>query len=347
MLIVGQGLAGSLLAWELINRQCRVLVVDAGDENASQVAAGLINPVTGQRLFKHPSVAACLQTAFRHYRHLGEVFGQPFLVEQSMLRILQSEQEYNFAIKRLAEPDYQPYLSGLTEAMTGINAPYRILQQQQTGYLQTRLLLHHLRLFLESTDSFRQIRLAYDELMRQPVLQWQSVRPGHIVFCEGYQGVDNPWFGGLPFRLVKGEILACEATGNLPDAILNYGKWLIPQAGRQFKTGAGFETRQLDLAPTAEAKAGLLAELAKVCTLLGEVRVKEHKAGIRPATSDKQPLLGTHPRDARLHIFNGFGSRGSLTIPWCAERFADWLLLERPLPEYADVRRYYETHFPA
>jgi len=55
-LIVGQGLAGSLLAWELIQRGCSVLVVDKGEENASQVAAGLINPVTGIRFVKSGSV---------------------------------------------------------------------------------------------------------------------------------------------------------------------------------------------------------------------------------------------------------------------------------------------------
>ncbi|HBA65740.1 MAG TPA: FAD-dependent oxidoreductase, partial [Methylococcaceae bacterium] len=51
-LIVGQGLAGSLLAFELIQRNAQVMVVDDGRENASEVAAGLINPVTGIRLVK-------------------------------------------------------------------------------------------------------------------------------------------------------------------------------------------------------------------------------------------------------------------------------------------------------
>jgi len=48
-LIVGQGLAGSLMAWELMQRGKTVLIVDNGLENASRVAAGLINPVTGMR----------------------------------------------------------------------------------------------------------------------------------------------------------------------------------------------------------------------------------------------------------------------------------------------------------
>ena len=55
-LIIGQGLAGSLLAWELIQRRCSVVVVDNGNENASQIAAGLINPITGMRFVKYYSL---------------------------------------------------------------------------------------------------------------------------------------------------------------------------------------------------------------------------------------------------------------------------------------------------
>ena len=50
-LIIGQGLAGSMLAFQLIARGQRVLVIDNDYQgNASQVAAGIINPITGHRL---------------------------------------------------------------------------------------------------------------------------------------------------------------------------------------------------------------------------------------------------------------------------------------------------------
>ena len=49
-LIVGQGLAGSLLAQELRRRGRTVHVVDDGWKSASsQVAAGLMTPLTGRR----------------------------------------------------------------------------------------------------------------------------------------------------------------------------------------------------------------------------------------------------------------------------------------------------------
>ena len=49
-LIVGQGLAGSLLAKELLRRGRAVHVVDdRWKSSSSQVAAGLMTPLTGRR----------------------------------------------------------------------------------------------------------------------------------------------------------------------------------------------------------------------------------------------------------------------------------------------------------
>ena len=63
-IIVGQGLAGSLLAFALHQRGQQVMLLDDGVVNASQVAAGLINPVTGQRLVKSVSASQLLQAKF-------------------------------------------------------------------------------------------------------------------------------------------------------------------------------------------------------------------------------------------------------------------------------------------
>lgn len=51
--IVGQDLAGSLLAYELLKRNKRILVFDDPKQpKASDVAAGLINPVVFRRMTK-------------------------------------------------------------------------------------------------------------------------------------------------------------------------------------------------------------------------------------------------------------------------------------------------------
>ena len=52
-LIVGQGLAGSALAWELMQRGRSVVVYDERVRNrASAFAAGIFNPITGKYMTK-------------------------------------------------------------------------------------------------------------------------------------------------------------------------------------------------------------------------------------------------------------------------------------------------------
>jgi glycine/D-amino acid oxidase-like deaminating enzyme len=52
-LIIGQGLAGSALAYRLIKEGKKVVLLDQPEANrSSQVAAGLFNPVTGRKLVR-------------------------------------------------------------------------------------------------------------------------------------------------------------------------------------------------------------------------------------------------------------------------------------------------------
>ena len=347
VLLIGQGLAGSLLAWELLKRQFRILVVDNGLKNASQVAAGLVNPVTGQRLVKQADIEILLPVALAGYRQLAEQFQQNFYVQMPMLKILRTQQERELAMRRLSQPDYLAYLSEWLPMLEAVHAPFGVLQQQQTGYLKTEALLKNLRDFLIGNSCYRQADLQYGDISVRPDLQWQDVKPRHIVFCEGHRAVANPWFGGLPFQLAKGEILGCESRQDLPERILNYGHWLIPLEARRFKTGATFDTQHTDNLPSQSAQNALLASLRTVWPLQSSISVYQHRAGIRPATLDKQPFIGTHPRHQQLHIFNGFGAKGSLAIPFYAARFADYLQQQADLPPICDIRRYDETHFPA
>jgi glycine/D-amino acid oxidase-like deaminating enzyme len=185
----------------------------------------------------------------------------------------------------------------------------------------------------------------YDEIILEPYLRWRDIQPRHIVFCEGHRGISNPWFGHLPFQLAKGEIISCQTDAPGPKQILNYGRWLIPLAAGRFKTGATFDPINLNTETHNNTASVLLNALEAVYPGLQPVSIFEHKAGIRPTTLDKQPFLGAHPRHANLHIFNGFGAKGSLAIPWFTQAFANSLEQQNTLPITADIRRYYATHF--
>ena len=230
-LIIGQGLAGSLLAWDLIQRDCKVIIIDNGKENASQVAAGLINPITGMRFVKSTDVDSLLPLAKQTYSQLADFFQQEFYIEKPMLRLFRSDQELKTCIKRLNNPGYQAYFAGITPPAYPINnlaTPFGFLEQKQTGYLLTRPLLSCLKEFFISRDSYRLAIFDYRDIRFKPSLHWKDISPRQIIFCEGYKATQNPLFSWLPFQPVKGEILTLAHQTQFPNKIINYGNWLIP-----------------------------------------------------------------------------------------------------------------------
>jgi glycine/D-amino acid oxidase-like deaminating enzyme len=347
-LIIGQGLAGSLLGWELIQRGYKVVIVDNGQENASQVAAGLINPVTGMRFVKSADVDTLLPTAKHCYSQLSGFFQQEFYSEKPMLRLFRSDQELKNCIKRLNSPDYQAYLGEITssdQTIGNLATPFGFLEQKQTGYLLTRPLLSCLKEFFIARDCYRLANFDYRDVQLNLSLRWQDISPKQIIFCEGYKATQNPWFSWLPFQPVKGEILTLEHQSELPDKILNYGNWLVPLNNHLIRIGATFDREHLDTQATEQGKNDLFKLLSQVSPHLTQATLINHQANIRPCTQDRLPFIGPHPQHKQLAIFNGFGAKGSLQIPWYSQHFADLLLNGTPLPNSCNIQRHYEAHF--
>lgn len=325
-LIIGQGLAGSLLAWELIQRGFTVQIIDNNQENASQVAAGLINPVTGMRLVKNEGIENLLPCAKQTYQSLGHFFKTDFYQKKTLLRIVRNEKELKKYQQRLLDPSYLDFLSSeLKPTPAELIAPLGLIQQKQTGYLATVPLLKQLKEFFQSKQCYQATNFDYQALTFGNPFSWQGLRAKKVIFCEGYQAINNPWFQYLPFQLAKGEILTFKNNTPIIPEMLNYGRWFIPSSAQEFRIGATFENNVIDTQPTEQAKTDLITALHKVYPNLKSAQLIKHQANIRPTTLDKSPFIEQHPEHKNLYIFNGFGSKGSLQIPFYSQQFVDYL----------------------
>ena len=89
-IIVGQGLAGTLLAHDLIDLEKSVIIIDTHlKASASRVAAGLINPISMKRCI--PAMPTnYLSTAFDRYLKLEHKLNSRFLFKKRLLRLFDS-----------------------------------------------------------------------------------------------------------------------------------------------------------------------------------------------------------------------------------------------------------------
>jgi glycine/D-amino acid oxidase-like deaminating enzyme len=160
-----------------------------------------------------------------------------------------------------------------------------------------------------------------------------------VVNCTGYRAAEIPGWEWLPIRPNKGQVLEVHLPGLSLASMVNFGKFLVPLGEERYRLGATYEFHHPDPQPTEDVKNELLAALREIYS--GEVAVMEHRAGYRPTVPDRKPLVGLHPEDASKAIFGGFGSKGVMLVPWCADQFIGHVLEGRNIDKSIDVLRYY------
>lgn len=334
-LIVGQGLAGSLLAFCLLEKNQRVLVLDNSHERSStQVAAGTINPITGHRLNITERFHSYFPVAQAMYTRLEEVVNTKIFHPTEQIRLIKNSGQAEYLEQRLVQKDYRAMLKK-TDTQDYKSAAFGCVSVGSTAVVDTKTMLATMRDWLTHKGAYRREQFEYRECgLKQGCVQYKGIQARKIIFCEGYQAINNPWLNHLPFKLAKGEILTIEQSSK-PDKMLSWGNWLVPATKLSAKLGSNFEWDSLDLTPTPKVAKKLIDSLTTHTNKIGTV--VDHEVGIRPTTKQRKPFVGPLSNQANAFCFNGLGSKGCLIAPYFAERLCAHLLDQEPLPEEVTI----------
>lgn len=320
--IVGQGLAGTLLAWELERAGRDFLIFDAGLERAtSRMAAGMVNPVTGRRMVKTWRVDELRPLAAAAYRSLGEALGVGAWREMRIRRWFRDETERRFFAERQARGELEPFIEASDAEGCWI-----------TGAAQVDLA----PLLAAARKRWRAAGRLKEERVDDP--DDLSRRHECVVLCTGAAARRHPQLTHVPWAVAKGESLTLEISGLVPDVMVSRGHWLLPLAGGRAKVGATYEVGADDLTPTPAAR----EELERAAAQLTDraYMVRDQEAGLRLTLPDKRPVAGRCPRSAGVGVATGLGSKGVLFAPWLARQWADHLATGAPFDPAVDVARF-------
>ncbi len=328
-LIIGQGLAGSLLAFELLQREQKVMVIDNQHiGSSSQVAAGIINPITGHRLNLAEGFVANLDCAKDTYRRLEQVMKSPIFRNIEQHRLLKNAGQASYFAKRQSEPAYQQFLTR-AEQSEFVQTEHGVATVMQTAVVDTSRLLKETKTWLQSINAYREQALNYQTLsFEHNRISIKGVKARKVIFCEGYQAINNPWLNDLPFKLSKGEILTLK-NQHANDTMLNWGNWYLPQANGYAKLGSNYAWGDTTQTCSNELREKLLTSLEHATRINGSVT--KHEVGIRPTTKFRTPFIGPISSLKNAYCFNGFGSKGCLTIPLNAINLSNHLVRDTPL----------------
>ncbi len=107
IIILGQGLAGTTLAWWCHWAGLRVMVIDRAEAvTSSKVAAGLMTPITGQRLVPTWRWSEFWPVAVEFYRRVEQSTGTAFFHSGPMVRCFTGPDDLRYFERRLASGEF-------------------------------------------------------------------------------------------------------------------------------------------------------------------------------------------------------------------------------------------------
>lgn len=335
--IVGQGVAGTLLAFELERRGVDFRIIDAGKNRSSAVAAGIMNPVVFRRLTKSWMVDDCWDLAINTYKELEEKLGTSFFHTKSMRRLYASEQEAGFWAEKTKDPDFSKYISKFSEDDVSPNYANNTHGNglvKQVNHIDVVPFLSASRKYFESLGKIESAFVDYKKLI-------QDVNDGEatgVIFCQGYQNFENPFFKNLPVQTAKGQILTVEMQGLNENELLNRKCFVLPVGNNIFRVGATYEWKNISVEISEEARLEISEKLQSLIHI--PFSVVNQDAGIRPTSPDRRPILGAHPEHKGMFILNGLGAKGYLLAPWCVKQLCGHIFEGETLLAEVDLKRF-------
>lgn len=341
-LVIGQGIAGSMLSYFLLKKGSKVLVADQFQpSSASNVAAGIVNPLTGRRLVKTWMAGAVFPFADCTYIELEKILNEDFWYRMNIAKIISTPGENDFLNRRKVSADYLDLISFPKDSeLYGFKQPVAF-EINGSGYLDMAKLIREYRKMLFEKDILVGVPFHNEEMVVDDErIFWKGYSFKRVIFCDGYKSTENPLFSWVPFVPAKGEVLTIHSTELNIDKIVMKDIFILPLGNGYYKVGATYQWDQLDGNPTLEGRNQLTQKLDAMLDC--SYTIINHVGGIRPVVKDRKPCLGIHPVYKCIGIFNGLGTKGASLAPYFASHFADYLEENKPLNKETDVARFYK-----
>jgi len=342
-IIIGQGLAGTALSHLFISQNISFKIISADEiSSSSKIAAGIINPIVTKRYVPVWRATEFMDFCHQFYTKIEENLEEEFYHQKNIYKIIGSAEEQAFYQLRfqkeilLKEYANEEIIKLDTDK---INAPFGAIELKNTSKLTVEKYLEI------SKNYFQKMELIFNENFNKDVLRiennlvyYKGLIAKKIIFCEGYLAIKNDLFPKLKFNLVKGELIQFRSKELQLDKILNKQLYIVPNGDDMYTAGATYEWKELNEHVTKKGIEILQNDLSKIIKTPFEII--QSKAGIRPATIDRRPILGFLANNSCIGILNGLGTRGAMLAPLLANELLQNMVNATPIHIDCDVNRF-------
>ncbi|MEO9533973.1 MAG: FAD-dependent oxidoreductase [Crocinitomicaceae bacterium] len=334
-IVVGWGLAGTIVSWHLYLKGIPFRVIDSGVNHSSKVAAGLVNPVVFKRLTKSWEADKLIPEAKLFYQTIGKHLGYDLASQIPINRIFGSIEEQNNWSAMIGDGRFGDHTQPAQDFDHPlIDTPFGVGKVTSLGNIDTKK-------FLEESKGYL-IKNGVD--FQTEKFDYKVDDSSNYIFCEGAEVTHNPFFNYLPMKPTHGDILTIRSSSLKLHEVVNKNMFVLPLGDDLYKVGATYNWDLQEAIPTAEGKTELIEKLKSFTHF--DFEIVSHEAGIRPTVNDRRPLLGQHPKHKNLFIFNGLGTKGVMIAPFYAAQLINFIDKKGELDEAVNIKRH-EKHYNA
>lgn len=353
--VVGGGIIGLSIAWRAATGHGLDVAVidDAPGQGATGVAAGMLAPVTEVHFGEEPLLALNVESAHRWPSFAAEL--------QAASGVGVGYRDDGTLSVAFDDDDLRA-LDQLCRFQAGLGLPVERLDRRQCRQREPLLSPRARGGVLAAGDHQvdpRRVAAALIEACHRAGVGFVADRAtalegaGRVCLARGDE-VDagtvvvaaGSWSGLLPgatvpVRPVKGQLLRLRfdpagppLTATVRGLVAGRAVYLVPRCDGELVIGATVEEQGFTTSVTAGAVRELLQAASDLVPAVGELELVEMSAGLRPATPDNGPLIGTLPGNDRVVVATGHYRNGVLLAPVTADAVAG-LLGGAPLPAVA------------
>ena len=352
-IVVGGGLSGTLVAWELEKRDVEYEVWDApkskaaqdshepsepkSSNQASRVAAGMFNPVSFKRIVEVWNARDHMEVMRETYQQMELFLKMPgkILHHSPIMRIFPSAQYKKLWKKRVQESHAvsQFIEPASDENLKDVIAPHGFGIVPEAGWVDLPLLLDSFRSFLESKGRFKEKTYHASCKEKHP--------SSKFIDCRGVGASEELACHNLKIQSDHGEVLTLTSNINTKNRCLNRVKWLLPRGNNTYKLGSTYKWNVAKSLPSAEGREELLSSIQPVLSpeIFDRFEITHHETGFRPASKDRRPYAGKISENT--YILNGLGTRGVLIGPATAVHLVRYIMDGKELPHEINTDRYF------
>jgi glycine/D-amino acid oxidase-like deaminating enzyme len=321
-LIIGSGIAGTLLAYELLTKGKSVIVIDDDSRyNASTVAGAVINPVNIKQWSIAKDYKQYVSQALYSYNELQSLLNIPIIDEVSIITFDDYTAKDDEPVKAYVRDTSVAETALINTSFNSFSPAKKISPSWQ---IHATSLLSAWKKYLLLKNAFLNDYFDATQLIiSSRSVIYKNIKAEKIVFCEGASGVNNPFFTNLPFTRNRGEALLLSIPDLSQHFIYHKGIRLIPSGNHLFWCGSNYSWNYSNLDPDIQWQKQTTSILHQWLKL--PFSVEKHIVAERPTTAGQIPLMLINEQ-LPAAMFNGLGTKGFLMAPLLAKQFAERLI---------------------